>query len=227
MRALEASLLKLEPKNGPLYMKVTRCLASLCGREESVLRACYRLMQKAVEEYDGSAECAVYLAESGRLALKLTEFKAGGDYFANASKVDDGNSDVLLGLVEAQVFQGKLTEAMQQMEFLEAVADHSAPNPLVVYLNALLVWRRRHNMEKQLKLLSEAVDLHLQALQNCAHAKNSAEWFIALDLDFLLQICQECVFRQSKNCGLDACGFVVCLFCIRVSGPEHLCRRRR
>jgi hypothetical protein len=46
-------------------------------------------------------------------------------------------------------------------------------------------------MDKQLKLLSEAVDLHLQALQNCTHAKNSVEWFIALDLDFLLQICQE------------------------------------
>ena len=57
-----------------LYVTVTKCLASLCGREESVLRACYRLMQQAVEEFEGSAEVATYLAECGKLALKLTEF---------------------------------------------------------------------------------------------------------------------------------------------------------
>eukprot|EP00750_Incisomonas_marina_P015645 INCI18415.3.p1 GENE.INCI18415.3~~INCI18415.3.p1 ORF type:complete len:1335 (-),score=288.83 INCI18415.3:1148-5152(-) len=197
VRALEQYMLKLEPKNGTLYLSVTKCLGSLCGREEAVLRTCYRLMQKAVEEFEGSSEVALYLAECGKLALKLTEFAQAATYFQQASQANDSNPDVLLGLVESQVFQGKLTEASQQMEFLEAVADASNPNPLMVFLNALIVWRKRHNMDRQLKLLSQVVDLHLQNLKACGHPKNSVAWFVALDLDFLLQICQE----YMQHCG--------------------------
>jgi tetratricopeptide (TPR) repeat protein len=197
LRSLEALLVKLEPKNGALYLNITRCLGSLCGREEGVLRSCYRLMQAAAEQYEGTPDAAVYYAECGKLALKLTEFAAAGKFFTTASQADDSNPDVLLGMVESQVFQGKLVEALQQMEFLEAVADAANPKPVMVFLNALIVWRKRHNMDKQLQLLAKVVDLHLQNLKNCGHAKNSVEWFVALDLDFLLQICQE----YMQHCG--------------------------
>lgn len=197
LRNFEAYLMKLEPRNGMLYLTLTRCLASLCGREEGVLRSCYRLMQKAAEELEGTQEAALYLSECGKLALKLTEFGEAAKYFNKASKADDSNPDVLLGLVESQVFQGKLVEASQQMEFLEAVADASNPNPTMVFLNALIVWRKRQNMDKQLNLLSKVVDLHLQNLKSCGHPKNSVEWFNALDLDFLLAICQE----YMQHCG--------------------------
>lgn len=196
IKSLEMNLVKLEPMNGVLYLQITRCISSLCGREESVLRSCYRLMQKVAAEYEGG-DAAPYIAECGKLALKLTEFKEATRYFGEASSADNGNSDVLLGLVESQIFQGQLKDASEQMEFLEAVADASNPNPLMVFLNALIVWRKRHNMDRQLKLLSTVVDLHLQALKNCGHPKNSIEWFVALDLDFLLQICQE----YMQHCG--------------------------
>ena len=70
---------------------------------------------------------------------------------------------------------------MEITENHQKTADHA-------YLEAIISWRHKHNKEASIKLLDQALNLHIT--QTKTHTSNM-DFYIKLSADFLLQLAQQ------------------------------------
>lgn len=57
-----------------------------------------------------------------------------------------------------------------------------------VYLEAIIEWRKKGNRDASIKLLDQALNLHISSTKQ---ASNSLEFYIKLNADFLMELAQE------------------------------------
>jgi tetratricopeptide repeat protein 21B len=146
-----------------------------------------------------------YRREHGREAGKL---------YKKAMTVDESSIDGLTGLILCQILVGQLEDAEQQLDFLQEV-QVASPCPAhrafvarppahaacacgfcvmqasigktsqLVYLRALMASKRNADAMAIVALVDEAAHLHLEAVKEL---KPSAEFFVKLDPDFVLDL---------------------------------------
>ena len=85
-----------------------------------------------------------------------------------------------------------MDDAEQQLEFINEIAEAnnagsqaSAKTADLVYLEALIEWRKRGNAEQAIKLLDQALNLHIAATKQ---ASGNLEFYIKLNADFLMEL---------------------------------------
>jgi|LauGreDrversion4_2_1035121.scaffolds.fasta_scaffold182510_2 tetratricopeptide repeat protein 21B len=74
----------------------------------------------------------------------------------------------LIGMIYCRVRQDQLDDAEQQLEFINEINEannsgSSSKNADLVYLEALIEWRKRGNADSAIKLLDQALNLHIAA----------------------------------------------------------------
>jgi hypothetical protein len=93
-------------------------------------------------------------------------------------------------MIYCRVKQDHLDDAEQQLEFIneinEANSGGNAPKIAeLVYIEALIEWRKRGNADQAIKLLDQALNLHIAATKQ---ASGNLEFYIKLNADFLMEL---------------------------------------
>ena len=87
-----------------------------------------------------------------------------GDYanayttYQKATTLDESNMAPLIGMIYCRVRQDQLDDAHQQLEFINEINEANnggspSKNADLVYLEALIEWRKLGNAEQAIKLL--------------------------------------------------------------------------
>lgn len=81
-----------------------------------------------------------------------------------------------------------LDDAEQQLEFLNEIGDSMGKTAEHVFLEAIIEWRKKQNRDQAIKLLDQALNLHISATKS---ASGNLEFYIKLNADFLMELAQE------------------------------------
>jgi tetratricopeptide repeat protein 21B len=117
-----------------------------------------------------------------------------GDYagayatYQKSSQLDETNTVPLFGMIYCRVKQDLLDDAEQQLEFLNEIGESAAKTADHVYLEAIIEWRKRGNRDQAIRLLDQALNLHISATKS---ASGNLEFYIKLNADFLMELAQE------------------------------------
>ena len=74
------------------------------------------------------------------------------------------------------------------MEFLNEIGDSMGKTADHVYLEAIIEWRKKGNRDSAIKLLDQALNLHISSTKT---ASGNLEFYIKLNADFLMELAQE------------------------------------
>lgn len=96
-------------------------------------------------------------------------------------------------MIYCRVRQDQLDDAEQQLEFINEINEANTGGqgqklPELVFLEALIEWRKRGNAEQAIKILDQALNLHIAATKQ---ASGNLEFYIKLNADFLMELAQE------------------------------------
>ena len=114
VKAIEAH----EPRNAELCYRVARTVARLSGNNTTALQKTHALVEKAHKLEPTRSD---YLTELGYQYGLLGDDETALKSFKEASQVDEGNVQALIGVIKCQVMMGKLDDAEQQLEFLNEI----------------------------------------------------------------------------------------------------------
>eukprot|EP00742_Colponemidia_sp_Colp-10_P005614 GILJ01006001.1.p1 GENE.GILJ01006001.1~~GILJ01006001.1.p1 ORF type:complete len:1335 (+),score=250.67 GILJ01006001.1:335-4006(+) len=185
IQELISSIDRNEPKNATLCFKVSRPFARLCGRNEQVLRLTLSLIDRAKRL---SPDNSQYWTEYAYQQTLLGEYQGAKESYQQAAQLDETNSIALYGVIYCIIHQDKLEEAEEQLEFLREISVSLGRSSEMTFLGALLAWRRRKERDQSVKLLDEALSLHIAATKTVAPGY---EFYVKLNPDFLLEIAKE------------------------------------
>jgi uncharacterized protein (DUF2344 family) len=68
------------------------------------------------------------------------------------------------------------------------ISEEQAKTSDHAYLEAIITWRQKHNKEAAIKLLDQALNLHITQTKT---SQSNIDFYIRLSADFLLQLAQE------------------------------------
>ena len=68
------------------------------------------------------------------------------------------------------------------------ISEDQTKTPDHAYLEAIICWRQKHNKEQAIKLLDQALNLHITQTKT---SQSNIDFYIRLSADFLLQLAQE------------------------------------
>lgn len=69
------------------------------------------------------------------------------------------------------------------MEFLNEIGESGGKSAEHVFLEAIVEWRRKGNRENSIRLLDQALNLHISSTKN---ASGNLDFYIKLNADFLM-----------------------------------------
>uniref|UniRef100_A0A4W3HT16 Tetratricopeptide repeat domain 21A n=1 Tax=Callorhinchus milii TaxID=7868 RepID=A0A4W3HT16_CALMI len=179
---LIGALEKSEPENPKLYQRVAVVLSRMCSRNNTILEQTYSLVEHAVHLNPGDAEMVTELGF--QLILQGKVGQAAKQYMA-AMKLDESNMPALTGRIRAQILQGQIQDAEQQLEFLREVQESIGMSGELAYLQAVIAAERGQGQQLITKLLKQAADIHFLALENLPLG---VEYYEKLNPEFLLDI---------------------------------------
>jgi tetratricopeptide repeat protein 21B len=130
---------------------------------------------------------AKYITELGCQQMLLGEIPQAEKSFHEAVSKDETDVRALYGIIQCRVQEGNLTDAEEQLEFLSEIQVSVGKSPDLAFLQSLLAWRKRRDVDGALNLLNETLTLHITAFK----AAVGYDFFIKLNADFMLQIAQE------------------------------------
>ncbi|GLE01935.1 hypothetical protein PINS_up010773 [Pythium insidiosum] len=190
IRELLDALKKTEPSNPMLYYEIARCNARLSDRHEEVLQCNLALIEQAVAL---DPESGAFRAERGYQRALLEDYGEAIESYKEALKLDESNETALHGLIYCQIKLGQLEDAAQQMEFLTVIQESIGASPGFVFLQAVLSWHKDRDRAKQVKLLQQAVQLHMDRLKNSIQQAevSSHELLSELNPLFLVEVATE------------------------------------
>ena len=84
--------------------------------------------------------------------------------YKSALNIEENNISALLGKLHCQIAQDQLTEAEQQLEFLNEVQQNLNMNAEFPYLKAIMA-KKRNTLDKIVKLIDEAINFHFKGLK--------------------------------------------------------------
>jgi tetratricopeptide repeat protein 21B len=185
LQELSTALNQKEPKNPDLYMNIIKPIARICGRRENVLRATLNLAQQARRVRPDDSFILTELGEQFRL---LGDLNAAVQAFSEATQKDETNLAPLHKIAHCRILQGQLDDASQQLEFLTEIEESTGRTPEVSLLASMIAWRRDHDRKQALKILDEALTLHVQISKQLSPGY---DFYTKLNPDFLLEMAKE------------------------------------
>ncbi|XP_061925819.1 tetratricopeptide repeat protein 21B [Entelurus aequoreus] len=180
-----SSLEVLEPQNPELVYKMSLAFSRVCGRNETVLEQIFRMVENAFCVTSLNSDIAT---ELGYVMVLLGKIKEAMKWYKTAMTLDETSLPALTGIIRCQLMEGRLEDADQQLEFLTEIQQSIGKSGDLLYLRALVAFKKRRPQEEVTKLLNDAVETHFSSLQ-CLPL--SVEYFQKLNPDFLLEIVKE------------------------------------
>lgn len=184
LQELFAAIQQLEPRNHALVMSCAQLFSRLSGRHRAILSITSSMMKRIVEIVPGQAK---YLTELGYQQMLQGELAKAEATFHEAVAKDETEVRALYGIIHCRVQEGNLEDAEEQLEFLSEIQVSVGKSPELAFLQSLLAWRKRRDVEGALNLLNETLTLHITAFK----AAVGYDFFIKLNADFMLEIAKE------------------------------------
>lgn len=75
------------------------------------------------------------------------EFAGAYTSYQKASSLDETNMAPLYGMILCRIRQEMLDDAEQQLEFLNEIGDNQAKTADLVFLEAIIEWKKRGNRD--------------------------------------------------------------------------------
>mmetsp|Transcript_72654 Transcript_72654/g.187410 ORF Transcript_72654/g.187410 Transcript_72654/m.187410 type:complete len:1345 (-) Transcript_72654:48-4082(-) len=173
-----------EPKNHDLVMSCAQLFSRLAGRHKAILSITSAMMQRTA---DACPDQAKYLTELGYQQMLQGELSKAEQTFHEAVAKDETDVRALYGIIHCRVQEGNLDDAEEQLEFLSEIQVSVGKSPDLAFLQSLLAWRKRRDVEAALNLLNETLTLHITAFKAAA----GYDFFVKLNADFMLEIARE------------------------------------
>jgi len=184
LQELVAAIKELEPRNHELVMSCAQLFSRLAGRHKAILSITCAMMQRTA---DAAPDQAKYLTELGYQQMLQGELTKAEQTFHQAVAKDETDVRALYGIIHCRVQEGNLDDAEEQLEFLSEIQVSVGKSPDLAFLQSLLAWRKRRDVEAALNLLNETLTLHITAFKAAA----GYDFFIKLNADFMLEIARE------------------------------------
>lgn len=185
LKELVSALLEKEPKNPLLYLEVVKPIVRICGRRDFVLKAALGLVQEAKRQNPTNDDI---LCEIGYELVLLGDYTAGMQTFNEALQINATNPEPLHRMIHCLILQGDLDEASQQLEFLKASEATEVKTVQTAFLQSLIAWRKDQDKKEALRLLDEALSLHVESSKQLSPGY---EFYTRLNPDFFLEIAKE------------------------------------
>eukprot|EP00442_Polarella_glacialis_P051442 CAMPEP_0115123512 /NCGR_PEP_ID=MMETSP0227-20121206/47587_1 /TAXON_ID=89957 /ORGANISM="Polarella glacialis, Strain CCMP 1383" /LENGTH=1331 /DNA_ID=CAMNT_0002525899 /DNA_START=18 /DNA_END=4010 /DNA_ORIENTATION=- len=192
LQELVAALQQLEPKNHDLVMSCAQLFSRLAGRHKGILAITSSMMERVTHLAPDQAK---YLTELGYQQVLLGELPKAEQTFHAAVAKDEEDVRALYGIISCRVQEGNLDDAEEQLEFLSEIQVSVGKSPDLAFLQSLIAWRKRGDVEAALNLLNETLTLHITAFK----ASVGYDFFIKLNADFMLEIAREYLQHTSNN----------------------------
>lgn len=181
---LFAALRTREPRNVTLYLTCAQSFSRLTN--SSVLLAATTplaeyALQLAPNSSDAIAEVAHHQLVRGDVKSALASYK-------RASTAGDANMSSLLGLIRCYIITGNLNEAAQNIEFVNEIQTGQVRNVELLYLAALIKWRRNKSQSQSLEKLDQAVEAYRQEI---AQQQLGVEMYGRLNPSLIIDIARE------------------------------------
>jgi len=88
-------------------------------------------------------------------------------------------------MIQCKIKQDQLEDAEQQLEFLMEISENNQKTADHAYLESIICWRHKKNREQAIKLLDQALNLHITQTKT---SQSNIDFYIRLSADFLLQL---------------------------------------
>lgn len=102
----------------------------------------------------------------------------------------------LYGMILCRIKQEMLEDAEQQLEFLNEIGDSMGKTAEHVYLEAIIEYRKKGNREQAIKLLDQALNLHISSTKS---ASGNLDFYIKLNADFLMELAKEYLVHSGSK----------------------------
>ena len=184
-----------EPRNAGLYLDCARDFARVSGGNESILSSCALMLERAEKIAPDRVDVVKEAAYQQQL---LREYKAAIAGYRRAAQIDerDGALDdftSLYGTIWCQLLDDQITDAEQQLEFLNDVTTER--NVKLVFLTALHASKvPGADIETPLTELERLLTSHLAASRSRTFG---FDYFVAMDPDLLTQCAELFLSRES------------------------------
>lgn len=182
---LIAAIKQNESMNSELFYNMSRLFSRYCGRKEAVIQKTLQMLEEAVALQPENAD---FHSEMAYQKCMLGEFSEAYKIYTQATTFDQTNQTPLYGMIHCKIHQDQLEDAEQQLEFLMEISENQQKTAEHAVLEAIIAWRHKHNKEQAVKLLDQALNLHIT--QTKTHTSNM-DFYIRLSADFLLQLAQQ------------------------------------
>lgn len=173
---------RIEPSNGDLYLHLSQLFSRVCGRNEDVLSATLKFVEKASQM---SPRNTAFIIEVGYQNCMLGRYKEANKNFKSATRIDDSSILALCGLTLCELSEAGPTEqARQQIEFLIEICSGSKI-PLLLFMSSKL---HNSNSDKAMALLIECCEIQFRDLKI---SQFGSDYLKNFNPDFLLQVIRE------------------------------------
>jgi tetratricopeptide repeat protein 21B len=191
LKQLLHAMERRESRNAKMFYTTSRLFSRLVGRRNrEALRVTMGMIERARKVNPDSSE---YATELGHQNLMSGNTTVAMECFRQASRLDQASVTPLHGMIRCQIADGLLEDAEQQMEFLTVIHESIGPSSQSIFLQALLAWRRGHDVTSQVALLDRVLELHYGAYRDSFKSGTATFFnrFVLLDPDFLLELAHE------------------------------------
>ncbi|KAG6617573.1 Tetratricopeptide repeat protein 21B [Phytophthora cinnamomi] len=162
VRDLLEALKRVEPANPELFCEISRCTARVSDRDSEVLQCSLGLIEHAIQL---NPDSGAFRAERGYQRGLLGDYAEAMESYKEALKLDESNEMALHGMIYCQIKLGQLEDASQQMEFLSVIQESIGASASFAFLQALLSWEKDRDRPRQVKLLQQAMQIHMDKLK--------------------------------------------------------------
>ncbi|TGZ63953.1 hypothetical protein CRM22_006632 [Opisthorchis felineus] len=220
-RALDDS----EPNYAEQYYINSKYFAPLCARDTVILHKLFQLAERAASLDNRNHHYAINI---GRIMLLQGRPKEASRHFQSALEFSETSVVALQGIVECQLAQNNVKEALSQLEFLDELQQTIGKSAELSYLAAVLGRKQSSSSQKILAKLDEATELHLKSLEGCARG---IRYYKQMNPDFMIQLVMEYLAQAPQqppgmtSISLDATGEGIAILRHPEDGPLTRCLR--
>eukprot|EP00930_Biecheleria_cincta_P046675 TRINITY_DN32219_c0_g1_i1.p1 TRINITY_DN32219_c0_g1~~TRINITY_DN32219_c0_g1_i1.p1 ORF type:complete len:1347 (+),score=315.58 TRINITY_DN32219_c0_g1_i1:89-4129(+) len=184
LQELVEALHQQEPRNHELVMSCAQLFSRLAGRHKGILGITSNMIRRVT---DAAPDEAKYLTELGYQQMMQGDLVKAEQTFHSAVAKDETDVRALYGIINCRVQEGNLDDAEEQLEFLGEIQISVGKSPDLAFLQSLIAWRKRKDVEGALNLLNETLTLHITNFKSAV----GYDFFVKLNADFMLDIARE------------------------------------
>jgi tetratricopeptide repeat protein 21B len=176
-----------EPRNASLYVACAQCFSRLAGGSLPILTLTTTLAEAASQIQPNNGDITTEVAQQ---SMMRGDHRTAADLFRKLSASGDTSVLPVLGLVKCMIVGNQLDEAKEKIEFLTEIQSSSTKNAELLFLTAMVLWRRERDQKGSLEKLDQAVAAHQADFQAQA---SGMELYVKLNAHMMLEMAKEYV----------------------------------